>query len=98
LQFLIFSDLVLDLDVRKNRGRHKEKSLFSKFNRLYEEFTNEHKQSIIIVDFVPTAENLCNWFVKIFDRMKTIGLIPVKIQLSKIRFYEIQKAYVELIL
>jgi 6-pyruvoyltetrahydropterin/6-carboxytetrahydropterin synthase len=76
----------------------KEKSLFSKFNRYYEEFDDEHKQSFIIVDFVPTAENLCNWFVKIFDRMKTIGLIPAKIQLSKIRLYETQKAYVELIL
>lgn len=76
----------------------KEKSLFSKFNRYYEEFNNEHKQSFIFVDFVPTAENLCNWFVKIFDRMKTIGLIPAKIQLSKIRLYETQKAYVELIL
>lgn len=76
----------------------KEKSLFSKFNRYYEEFSNEHKQSFIFVDFVPTAENLCNWFVKIFDRMKTIGLIPAKIQLSKIRLYETQKAYVELIL
>jgi len=30
--------------------------------------------------------------------MKTIGLIPAKIQLSKIRLYETQKAYVELIL
>lgn len=85
----------------------KEKSLFSKFNRYslfskcdryYEEFSNEHKQSFVFVDFVPTAENLCNWFVKIFDRMKTIGLIPAKIQLSKIRLYETQKAYVELIL
>jgi 6-pyruvoyltetrahydropterin/6-carboxytetrahydropterin synthase len=76
----------------------KEKSLFSKFNRYYEEFRDEHKQSFIFVDFVPTAENLCNWFVKIFDRMKTIGLIPAKIQLSKIRLYETQKAYVELIL
>ena len=76
----------------------KQKSLFSKFNEHYEEFNNEHKQSFIIVDFVPTAENLCNWFVKIFDRMKTIGLIPAKIQLSKIRLYETQKAYVELIL
>ena len=28
----------------------KEKSLFSKFNRYYEEFNNEHKQSFIIVD------------------------------------------------
>jgi 6-pyruvoyltetrahydropterin/6-carboxytetrahydropterin synthase len=76
----------------------KEKSLFSNFNRHYEEFNNEHKQSFIIVDFVPTAENLCNWFVRIFDRMKTIGLIPAKIQLSKIRLFETQKAYVELIL
>ena len=76
----------------------KEKSLFSKFNRYCEEFNNEHKQSFIIVDFVPTAENLCNWFVKIFDRIKTIGLIPAKIQLRKIRLYETQKAYVELIL
>lgn len=76
----------------------KENSLFSKFNRYCEEFSNEHKQSFIFVDFVPTAENLCNWFVKIFDRMKTIGLIPAKIQLSKIRLYETQKAYVELIL
>lgn len=76
----------------------KEKSLFSKFNRYYEECNNEHKQSFIFVDFVTTAENLCNWFVKIFDRMKTIGLIPAKIQLSKIRLYETQKAYVELIL
>ena len=82
----------------------KENSLFSKFNRYslfnncYKEFSDEHKQSFIIVDFVPTAENLCNWFVKIFDRMKTIGLIPTKIQLSKIRLYETQKAYVELIL
>lgn len=76
----------------------KEKFLFSKFNSYYAEFSNEHKQSFIFVDFVPTAENLCNWFVKIFDRMKTIGLIPAKIQLSKIRLYETQKAYVELIL
>lgn len=76
----------------------KEKSLFSKFNGYCEGFSDEHKQSFIIVDFVPTAENLCNWFVKIFDRMKTIGLIPAKIQLSKIRLYETQKAYVELIL
>jgi 6-pyruvoyltetrahydropterin/6-carboxytetrahydropterin synthase len=76
----------------------KEKSLFAKFNGYYEEFNNEHKQSFIFVDFVPTAENLCNWFVKIFDRMKTIGLIPAKIQFSKIRLHETQKAYVELIL
>jgi 6-pyruvoyltetrahydropterin/6-carboxytetrahydropterin synthase len=76
----------------------KEKSLFSTFNRYYREFNDEHKQSFIIVDFVPTAENLCYWFAKVFDRMKTIGLIPANIQLSKIRLHETQKAYVELIL
>lgn len=76
----------------------KEKSnttLFYIFDNTYDENKNEHRESFILVDFVPTAENLGLFFKQVITSLKEIGKIPESIQVEKIRLYETMKAYVE---
>lgn len=49
---------------------------------------NEFRESFVIVDFVPTSENLSAWFHKIIQaRMDKMG-----IKVSKVTFYETPKS------
>lgn len=58
---------------------------------------SEHKSSFVIVNFVPTAENLCKFFKDVYDKLSSnTGVYPSDVKVSKIRLYETQKAYCEL--
>lgn len=58
---------------------------------------SEHKSSFVIVNFVPTAENLCIFFKDIYNKLSSdTGVYPSDVRVSRIRLYETQKAYCEL--
>lgn len=49
---------------------------------------NEFRESFVIVDFVPTSENMAKWFHTIIQKkMKRIG-----VKVSKVTFYETPKS------
>lgn len=51
----------------------------------------EHAESFVVVDFVPTSENLCKWFYEILvDKLKGTG-----ITVSKVYFKETPSSYSE---
>jgi 6-pyruvoyltetrahydropterin/6-carboxytetrahydropterin synthase len=71
-------------------------ALFAKFSKFHPDNRNEFRESFVLVNFIPTAENLARWFIDVIERFKEVNIFPADLQVSKVRLYETQKAYVEL--
>lgn len=86
----LFNNLVGEdnlINVRAEWNRNK--ILFIRKSLLLdvEEYMQEYLESFIILDFVPTSENLCKWFYDIIsERMKDLN-----INVSRVEFKETQK-------
>lgn len=91
----LFAEIKLDSDLKWNHTKD-DKRTYATVN--FANFTNvescvfEKLDGLVVVDFVPTSENLCKFFAQIAEDA-LIGLLGNRVRLDYVEFWETPKSH-----